>query len=120
MDSVTDISQPFGDAPLVVENPDSGIRSREQGSQLEQLTDRVERLTLASQALWELLREKHGLTETELKERMLEIDGRDGSVDGRMAQEAVDCRSCGRLTVTKRSQCQFCGAPVEGRHLFRA
>ncbi|MDB6135473.1 MAG: hypothetical protein JWM59_3716 [Verrucomicrobiales bacterium] len=120
MDSVTDLSQPFGDAPMVVENPDSGIRGREQGAQLDHLTDRIERLTLASQALWELLQERVHLTEGELKQKMLEIDGRDNCLDGRLPSDAVNCRACGRLTVTKRSQCQFCGEPVEGRHLFRA
>lgn len=120
MDSVTDLAQPFGDAPLVVASPESAIRAREQGSQMDLLTERVERVTLACQALWELLHEKHGLTENELKERMREIDLRDGILDGVMGQDAVNCSSCGRLTVTKRSQCQFCGAPVEGRHIFRA
>jgi len=120
MDSVTDIAQPFGDAPLVVASPESAIRAREQGSQMDLLSERVERLTLACQALWEILQERQGLTENELKSRMREIDLRDGNLDGSIGQETVNCPSCGRLTVTKRSQCQFCGTAVESRHIFRA
>lgn len=123
MSRETDFDPPLGDpyaplAPGTAQEP--SLHARGQQSQLDLLTDRVERLTLASQALWELLKEKHGLTETELKERMEEIDARDGAIDGRIGQETVTCPSCGRLTITRGAQCQFCRGPVEGSHTFRA
>lgn len=87
-------------------------------SDLARTHRRIERLSLCCQAMWELLRDKYGLTEDELQTRILEIDLRDGSTDGKMRTQIVDCPSCGSKTNTKRSLCVICGAPLPLKHTF--
>jgi hypothetical protein len=84
----------------------------------EDLQRHVDRLSLACQALWELLRERSDLTEDELERKMLEIDGRDGAVDGKITAQPLDCPSCGRKTNSKRAVCIMCGAPIKRPYPF--
>ncbi len=85
---------------------------------VEDLQRQVERLSLACQALWELLRECSDLTEEDLERRIFEIDGRDGCVDGKIGMQPVDCPACGRKTNPKRNSCIFCGAPIKRPYPF--
>ncbi len=87
-------------------------------NKVENLQRHVERLSLACQAMWELLRGCSDLTEEDLEKKMLEIDGRDGCVDGKLGVQALDCPSCGRKTSSKRDSCVFCGAPVKRPYPF--
>ena len=79
----------------------------------------IERLTLACQAMWELLREHTDLTDDHLKAKILEIDARDGTVDGKIGHKVIDCPECGQKTNTRRARCVFCGASVQSDHLFK-
>jgi hypothetical protein len=85
---------------------------------VEDLQRHVDRLSLACQALWELLRERSDLTEDDIEKKMLEIDGRDGAVDGKIGIQALDCPSCGRKTSSKRNSCVMCGAPIKRPYPF--
>ncbi|MFM2297475.1 MAG: hypothetical protein RL117_1182 [Verrucomicrobiota bacterium] len=78
----------------------------------------IERLTLACQALWELLRERTNLTENDMALKMLEIDGRDGKVDGKIATSQTSCSSCGRPSNSRRSSCVICGSEIPKQHRF--
>jgi len=78
----------------------------------------VDRLSLACQAMWELLREHSHLTEDDIEKKILEIDSRDGQADGRIATQFLKCESCGKPTNSKRNSCVMCGAPVRGPHAF--
>ena len=78
----------------------------------------VDRLSLACQALWELLRSCSDLTEDDLEKKVLEIDGRDGCVDGKIGMQPLDCPSCGRKTSSKRNTCVMCGAPIKRPYPF--
>ena len=51
----------------------------------------VQRLALTSQALWELLRSRLGITEAELLAKIHEIDLRDGKSDQRMSAQLIYC-----------------------------
>lgn len=79
---------------------------------------RLDRLSLATQAMWELLRDRAGITEEELKTKILEVDLRDGMTDGRMSTQITDCPKCGAKTNSKRATCVMCGAPLDLRHSF--
>lgn len=79
----------------------------------------IDRLTLACQAMWELLRDHSDLTEDQLKAKILEIDARDGTVDGKIGHKILDCPSCGQKTGTRRAYCVFCGHPIESDHTFQ-
>lgn len=88
-------------------------------SDLRRLTQQVDRITLASQAMWELLRDRTELTEADLAEKMLEIDLRDGIQDGRLAPGKVNCPQCHRLTRTNRPTCLYCGTEIDRDHVFQ-
>ncbi len=85
---------------------------------IEDLQRQVERLSLACQAMWELLQGCSDLTEEDLEKKMLEVDGRDGCVDGKIGVQVVDCPACGRKTSSKRGTCVMCGAPVKRPYPF--
>jgi hypothetical protein len=87
-------------------------------SATEDLRRQVERLSLACQAMWELLKGCSDVTEADLEKKILEIDGRDGAVDGKIAVQPLDCPSCGRKTSSKRDTCVMCGAPVKRPYPF--
>jgi len=86
--------------------------------EFDNLQRHVDRLSLACQALWELIQSCSDLTEQDLEKKILEIDGRDGCVDGKMSAQVLDCPSCGRKTSSKRSSCVMCGAPIKRPYAF--
>ena len=85
---------------------------------IEELQRHIQRLSLACQAMWELLRDCSDLTQDDLEKKILEIDGRDGCVDGKIGVQQLDCPSCGRKTNSKRNSCVFCGAPIKPPYPF--
>lgn len=76
---------------------------------IKELERKVDSLALACQSLWELLRDRTGLTEEELESKMEEIDLRDGKLDGKLGNIIDECRKCGRKTSRKRPNCLYCG-----------
>lgn len=80
----------------------------------------VERLSLACQAMWELLRDRSDITEEDLEAKILEIDARDGRVDGKIATTMTTCSSCGRPTNSRRGSCVICGATLKREHPFES
>ena len=85
-------------------NKIDGLISRKDDTQQE-----LEQLTLACQAMWELLRDHIGVTDDQLKAKILEIDARDGMVDGKITGEVIDCPHCGQKASTTNPTCQYCG-----------
>lgn len=82
--------------------------------------DRLERLLLLTDAMWELLGERLGVSEAELAAKVAEIDGRDGSVDGRRVRPARPCDECGAAVPKDRATCLFCGHEQPGAGPFDA
>lgn len=80
----------------------------------------VARLSLACQAMWELLRDHTHLTEDDLDKKIYEIDARDGKVDGKISTQVFSCPSCGKPTHSKRRDCVICGSPIHKQHKFEA
>ena len=82
----------------------------------QDLLDRIERLTLVTEAMWELLSERTNLTLADLATRVREIDARDGQIDGRHGPvpdaEPIRCPSCQAAVPRGKATCQFCGADV--------
>ena len=72
----------------------------------------VEKLFMLTEALWTILKEKHGCTDAELVQRVQEIDLRDGKLDGKVAKVNPDCPKCSRKLMGKRPVCLYCGAEV--------
>lgn len=76
----------------------------------------TERLYMVVQAMWELLKEKAGLTDADLDAKVRDIDMRDGRLDGQdLTQTApMTCRQCGRTILSGQLQCAWCGTRAEG------
>ena len=82
-------------------------------SKIKTLEDRVERLCLLNQALWELLRERLHLTDADLAAMAQTVDLRDGIADGKISSAAVRCPSCQRVCNSRHAQCLYCGQLFE-------
>jgi hypothetical protein len=94
-------------------------RSDKVTSQIARLEDRFERLLLVNAAMWSLLREKTGLTEAALLERVKEVDLTDGRLDGRVAPGGpATCDACGRAFAPRHARCIWCGAERTGGQAF--
>lgn len=87
-------------------------------AELTQLRRKIDRFALTAQAMWELLQEKTELGEDDLEKRMKEIDERDGTLDGKIGIEIIDCPECERPVNSSRDTCVYCGAAVERKHRF--
>jgi hypothetical protein len=88
--------------------------------EIRSLERRLDRLALASQALWEMLREAGHHSEEALAAKMQEIDLRDGVADGKISRVVKTCPVCGRNSNSKRLECLYCGAPLPDPNLFDA
>ena len=74
----------------------------------------IERLSMITEALWSILKEKHGYGDEELMKRITEIDQRDGKLDGHaVSSVAPVCPQCKRMHIAKhRPICLYCGATI--------
>jgi hypothetical protein len=91
----------------------SAAEARKAATDVENLKYDVERLLMISEALWTILKEKHGYDDNELIRRVAEIDLRDGKLDGKLAKEPpVECPNCHRPMMKHRPICMYCGKPV--------
>lgn len=86
--------------------------------QVEDLQSRLDCLTLAAQAMWELIREQSRLSDAELASKMQEVDLRDGEADGRITASVVSCPGCGRRGRSNRRRCVYCGGELPPHHVF--
>jgi hypothetical protein len=77
-------------------------------SEADKLADRVQRLSLVTEALWALL-EENGYTRQQLIAKIEEIDRADGSVDGQVIRPPLRCPSCDSAVSVGAMLCQFCG-----------
>jgi|GEM_PF-889396 len=98
---------------------DTKKNSQKLSSRSDELQRQVDFLAMANQALFELVSAKLGITEGDVLERMKEIDGRDGKVDGKMAGITTLCPQCGRIANTAKNNCIYCGALIDTGHLFQ-
>lgn len=91
-----------------------------QNAEINQIHRRLDRLSLACQAMWELLRDTTDFEEQDILKRMEEVDLRDGVKDEKMTPASLHCESCGRKGNPRRRQCVYCGGklPAEGRSAF--
>lgn len=87
-------------------------------TEVDEIRRHLDRLSLACQSMWELVRERTDLTEEDLERRILEVDGRDGRVDGKISRQIADCPHCGHKTNTRRELCLMCGGKLDRPHQF--
>lgn len=92
----------------------TGARSQVAPMDLEDLERRTESLTLACQALWEILQEELNLSNETILKKMQEVDLRDGSLDGRLTADVTACPNCKRSNKASRMNCIYCGESLPG------
>ena len=78
---------------------------------VEDLSERVDRLVLLCAAMWSIL-EDGGATEDQLIARVREIDAADNVIDGQITARPTPCRNCETLVAPGLVACQYCGEPV--------
>ena len=77
------------------------------------LRDRCDKLLMVCEALWSIVREKHGLTEDDLINRVNDIDLQDGRLDGRTKKDVTArCPECDRTISRRHPKCIYCGTPI--------
>ena len=86
--------------------------ARRVASSAREVEDRLERAVLACEAMWTLMRDKLGVSDTELVQRINDIDLSDGRLDGKVRKTAVSCPSCGRTIARRFPKCIYCGQVI--------
>jgi hypothetical protein len=84
----------------------------------DEVEQRVERLALLCQAMWELLSERCQVTKNDLVHKVVEVDLRDGRENGRMDTRVVTCPRCNNNVSSRRPKCIVCGTVVVTKHPF--
>ncbi len=82
------------------------------------ISRRVDQLTLATMAMWELIRDQTALTEKDLLSKMEEIDLRDGKDDGKLVLGIKKCQACNRSVNPRHKKCIYCGVKLEKDSAF--
>lgn len=73
---------------------------------------RMERVLLVCEAMWTILRDKLGVTDLELLQRINDLDLSDGQLDGKVRKSAVACPKCGRTIARRLPKCMYCGQAI--------
>jgi ribosomal protein S27AE len=73
------------------------------------LEERLDKLTLITMAMWEMLRDNTKFTETDLMAKVQELDLRDGTPDGKMTRTVSKCPQCNRSMSPRHKKCLYCG-----------
>ena len=93
--------------------------AREAQETAKENEERIDQLVLVCAAMWELLREKAGLTEDDLITRVAEIDARDGIADGKLTAKVQKCPKCSRVISPKHMRCLYCGFQIPIDSMFK-
>jgi hypothetical protein len=82
-------------------------------SQARLVEANLARVLLICEALWEILRDKFGLSDEQLREKIQEIDLRDGTLDEKCQRKAVECPGCGHTVSGRHPACLYCGQIID-------
>lgn len=92
-------------------------RADSQADQSAALEARFDRLRLATESMWMLVKETTGLTEEHLIRKIEQLDMQDGSMDGKRSERASEC-GCGAMVNARSMICVHCGADAPMRSVF--
>lgn len=97
---------------------DDIVQSKRQTNyELDGIDQRIDRLTLLCEAMWELVCETTGLTDAHLEYKLAQLDESDGRRDLKRIKTSTAC-ACGAMVPAKSMVCQFCGAGAPTRSPF--
>lgn len=89
------------------------LRGRKTSREFQSVDDRVDRLSLLCEAMWELLKESTDLDDEALASHLKEVDERDGRQNLRRQRMAQPCGVCESLSPGQNVRCQVCGEPLD-------
>lgn len=96
--------------PEVPDAPPLHQQSAETHADVSEMRADIERLYFITEALWRILKEKHGLDDLEIVRQITAIDMEDGKLDGRKLKTPPQpCPKCGRVLGKQRTKCMYCG-----------
>ena len=84
-------------------------------SRVREVYSRFERLELVCRAMWELAKAREGLSDAELGRMVVEVDLKDGVMDGKRRREPIECGGCGRRNGMGHTRCMYCGEMLARR-----
>ncbi|MEM8493969.1 MAG: hypothetical protein AAF663_01120 [Planctomycetota bacterium] len=108
----------FGGAHASGEAASARGAARRAQQDVSHLEDRFDRLHLVCMAMWSLLEDKLGVTEEELVAKVMELDLRDGTMDGKVTRTVKKCEACGRPVHPRHQRCLYCGEVPGGQSVF--
>ena len=80
-------------------------------TRIDDLQVDVEKILMITEALWNILKEKHGYEDDDLLRMVQDIDLRDGQLDGKVAKQPnPPCTNCGRTLMGRHPVCLYCGS----------
>jgi hypothetical protein len=98
---------------------ESLARDHRQEERIDEVDDRVDRLLVLTEALWQLCRDRLGMSDDDLSTAVQAL------LDQRAMEAAAGplrCTSCQAAVPRDMERCQYCGTPtgVERRRIFTA
>ncbi len=88
-------------------------KARSVERELRVLEANLAKSMMINEALWELIRDQHGLTEKDLHDKLYEVDMRDGVLDGKHQRNAVKCPNCDHTVSPRHPACIYCGQVID-------
>jgi hypothetical protein len=111
----------FEDIYLTLNKEDES-QKKEQLEQLEKIVienkikygpagtdEKINRIALILKSMWELIKSNTNLTDYDLQQKIIEVDGEDGRLDGRISRKPLRCVKCGAGISRKFKKCGVCG-----------
>jgi hypothetical protein len=92
---------------------DAANRANAAEMRVRELEHRVEKLALACNAMWDLLRNQAGITDRQLQEKIQQMEAVNGS-----AKNMLKCPGCGRQVSPSKGKCIYCGTACGGGSAF--
>ena len=82
--------------------------------ELKTLRENLAKALMINEALWEIIKDRHELTDEDLNAKLYEIDLRDGQLDGKNQRSTpVECPQCQRKISARRATCLYCGHALD-------
>jgi len=82
--------------------------------QVRLLEANLAKVLMINEALWEFIKQHHRLSEDDLREKIYQIDMRDGTLDGKHQRSTVtECPRCHRKVGPRHPTCLYCGEVID-------
>ncbi len=112
--AINSSSDNFADCQAIREYSHNANKVLELEAAIKTLQDNLGKAMLINEALWEIIRDKHQLTEKDLYEKLYDIDMRDGKLDGKNQRNTpVECPNCHHKIAPHHDRCMYCGEAID-------